>query len=126
MNLREVRSVIENNRKLTEMCSLPFYIAAEKCFSWFAFEFKEGDGVLRTNVSCLYKLTMDGHLETNIEEYTFEVAQSDIKEPVIDEIDYYEELDNLINQGSDFNMIELLEKVDMGYLISVYKFFLKK
>jgi hypothetical protein len=125
MNLREVRSVIENNRKLTEMCSLPFYLVSEKCFAWFSFEFKEDDGVLKTNVNCFYKLTMDGNLETNPDEYTFEVVQEDIKEPTIDEIDYYDKLDNLINQGSDFDMVELLEKVDMGYLIGVYKYFIK-
>lgn len=123
MEFSDVRKLMERNRALTELSSLPVIIMkdGEKTVTWFNFSLGKADNQLCVKVREILD-TRDGK-ELNREKSQISVPTDKEKNsvPEITEKEYYQELEKLYEKYSRKEMDALVQKAVNGLFMETYQ-----
>ena len=123
MEFSDVRKLMERNRALTELSSLPVIIMkdGEKTVTWFNFSLGNTDNQLCVKVREILD-TKDGK-ELNREKSQISVPTDKEKNsvPEITEKEYYQELEKLYEKYSRKEMDALVQKAVNGLFAETYQ-----
>lgn len=125
MNIREILGIIEENRKLTEMNSLPFakYEDGKVVICWFSFEIKESNEKLVLSVERLFKLNGAKMVDSVEADYSYEFDENDFVEPTITENEYLSRLEMMLSNNDFSKLMFSLTEVSEKYLLKAYQYF---
>lgn len=122
MEFSDVRKLMERNRVLTELSSLPVVIMkdGEKTVTWFNFSLGKSEDQLCIKVREILN-TRDGK-ELNREKSQISVPANKEKNsvPEITEKEYYQELEKIYEKYSRKEMETLIEKASNGLFTETY------
>lgn len=122
MEFSDVRKLMERNRVLTELSSLPVVIMkdGEKTVTWFNFSLGKSENQLCIKVREILN-TRDGK-ELNREKSQISVPANKEKNsvPEITEKEYYQELEKIYEKYSRKEMETLIEKASNGLFTETY------
>ena len=123
MEFSDVRKLMERNRALTELSSLPVIIMkdGEKTVTWFNFSLGKADNQLCVKVREILD-TKDGkELHREKSEISVPTDKEKNSVPEITEKEYYQELEKLYEKYSKTEMDALVQKAVNGLFAETYQ-----
>lgn len=121
MDLLKIRSLIEQYRALSEMSSLPFWVAGQgdPVLCWFNYDLEETPEALLASVHGLYTLEGD-RPQAHACDLKQELPLSVYTEPTLAEPDYYARLEDLRTGFSAQAMEQLIAMAEPAPLPQLY------
>lgn len=127
MDFSKIKVIIEENRALTEMSSLPFVINKnEKNIAWFNYTVEPMEMGMAGKIRKLFVLNADMDLQTIDGSSSMKLSAEEFQEPLMTEEQYFAELTTRFDVLDEKGNLELLKNSVLTAFIPIYEVAIQK